>query len=228
MPVLIDVKAVSRAATRKDLEAIRRPEDLPPGASLIADIETTLLIRAPIRWSWQMHWVREAAAGVLAGVVRHPGGRLSRSAGRRGLGRGVPRGGHKGGRPAAAANVPRDVDLLQSRRDAARQAARYGGRSLAGDYRQASSGCCSGLLAQMGGQRWLDAAAAAGIPTCALEDLTSRWQRLGPQEQAALFRAAGQSDWLQLIREWSREDRQRSEGSGGFAPGGERVAVARG
>ena len=66
-------------------------------------------------------------------------------------------------------------------------------------------GWLQSVLAQMGGQRWLDAAAAAGIPTRALEDLTSRWQRLGPQEQAALFRAAGQSDWLQLIREWSQK-----------------------
>jgi hypothetical protein len=204
MPVLIDVKAVSRAATRKDLEEIRKPEDLPAGTSLSADIETSLLIRAPIRWSWQMHWVREAAAGVLQGLC---GIRADASAEARvdAAWDGVFR-----------AEVSREEDRLRLRMFRGKSTCLQAGVTLAAgspntadELLQAITGkhplgWLQSVLGQMGGQRWLEAAEAAGIPTRALEDLTSRWQRLGPQEQAALFRAAGQPDWLQLIREWSQ------------------------
>jgi hypothetical protein len=58
-------------------------------------------------------------------------------------------------------------------------------------------------MRDMGSTDWRDLADAAGVPTRLLEDLTGRWLRMGPREQAALFHAARESGWLETILDWS-------------------------
>jgi hypothetical protein len=202
MPVLIDVRTVSREATLKDLESIRRPEDLPPGARLAADMERTLRLQAPIRWCWQMHWVREAVAGALAGLsgiradaaaeaqvdVAWDGvfrAEVTREEERLHLRLFRGRSASLGASVKLAAGSPNTVDeLLQA---------------ITGLH---PLGWVQSFMRDMGSNHWRDLADAAGVPTRLLEDLTSRWLRMGPREQAALFHASGEASRLQTIFEW--------------------------